>query len=117
MEKVQEKDLDFAVEGIEFSSAKITLSDRLLEEIPKAKELLSKEENSFISSVNLYAGDVDIVQFDGALDDDQRKEIPYDDVFHFRWDTGVILVLKHGGCYFRAYGKYDSSYYFEMGLD
>jgi hypothetical protein len=36
MEKVQEKDLDFAVEGIEFSSAKITLSDRLLEEIPKA---------------------------------------------------------------------------------
>lgn len=116
MSKIIEEDLIFSPDYVEVCSVKFELDDETLENIKKAQKVL--EDNPFLSCVDIsnYFG-MDIQQFNGTLDDEDRKEIPYSDFGYFRSDCETIKVFKGGAIYLRAYNKWDGSQFYEVEIN
>ena len=115
MKKIQENDTAFQTEGCDVYSVELTLMDKHVINIKKALALLQVEGNDFINSISVDAWEVDIKQFDSSMDDEDREEIKYEDFNYFKSDCSVFMVSEYSVT-FRAYNKWDSSFYFEVDV-
>lgn len=116
MKKEIEADVVYCTEGCEVESVKITFTDEQIENVKKAKDLLSKKENSFIDNIDISGWQADVKIFRGILEDKEREEIKYEDWDYFKHDVAKIMVSQHG-MYFRAYNKWDSSCFYEIVIE
>jgi hypothetical protein len=112
--KTIKNDFAYSSEGVESFSAEVTLDQSFLDKIEKAQKFL--KENKEFSSINIDAWTLDIKQFDSTLDDEDIKEIPYDNSSYFRSDAPSVIVYGSGASVLRAFGKWDCSQYYEMYL-
>jgi hypothetical protein len=105
----------FRTEGCEVSSVDYTISKEAIQRIKKAIKLLDK--NSDIKSLIIPVNGIDVDQYDGELDEDERTLLEYGSTFHFRTDVEELIIQRGNYVWYRAWNKWDSSYYYEFQID
>jgi len=103
-------------EWCNISSVSYILDQETKDEILKAVETL--KANPDLSSVVLDGWRIEssLKEYDSDIDDPDAEECNQDDMEYFRTEHPEIIISKyyHGVVWYRAWGKYDGSAYYEF---
>jgi len=112
--KTLKRNLIYSKEGMNVESISFKLDNETKTIINLAKNVI--RDNPILTSVNINGDKLasTVLQYDSTLDDDEKSLLKGDDIY--KTDLHRIIIYKDGTVFFKAYGKYDSSNFYEVEI-